>query len=237
MARREDGRGRALAALCIAVVAAATASGTGCGARRPTAREPEEIATPPPRPSPTRRPRPRPTPRPTPTSTWLPAPNAPEQPLATPPGAASPGAYPAGGRDVTREPFTRAIDARTPEPTARALEAADRARVELESGTTGRAIDLADEALRISPNSVPAWVVRARALLAEGSPGLARSDLDHAATLSPDPAWMAEIVALQGATLEAEGKNEAALAAYRRAVVTFPANRTARDGLRRLSSP
>jgi hypothetical protein len=214
---------RRIAAAGVAVLAAAALA--GCPARAPRSPREEVVAkpTPTPRPSPTRRPRPRatplPSPLPRPSPTQLPAP------------------FSGPTRDVTREPLTRGVDSRTPMPTARALETAERARVELQSGTTERAIELADEALRISPATVPAWVVRARALLAEGSPELARGDLDHAATLDPDAAWMAEIVALTGATYEAEGKKEGALAAYRRAVVIFPANQTARDGLRRLSGP
>jgi hypothetical protein len=186
-----------------------------------------ELPPPTPSPSPTRTPRkPRPKPTPTPTAVMSPVPS---------PGALVP--FSAATRDVTREPLTRTISERTPVPTARSLETAERARIELQSGTTDRAIELADEAIRLSPESVAPWVIRARALLAEGSSELARQDLDHASTLTPEAAWMAEIIAVTGATHEAEGRTDAALASYRRAVVIFPANQTARDGLRRLSAP
>jgi hypothetical protein len=217
-------RRRWVACVAIAVQMAGFAA---CRGVRPAARE-AEVATPTPTPSATpRKPRRTPAPRPTPTVSPPPAP--------TPMGGAVP--FSAATRDLTREPLTRTIDERTPAPLARSMEAAERARIELQSGTTGRAIELADEAIRLSPTSVAPWVVRARALLAEGSVELARADLEHAQTLSPDASWMAEIVAMSGATYEAEGRTDLALASYRRAVVIFPANQTARDGLRRLSGP
>jgi tetratricopeptide (TPR) repeat protein len=223
-------RGFALIALGLALALSLAA----CPRRPVRPPEVDQLAPSPsasPSPSPTRKPRPRPTPSPTPTP-------APSPTFGLEPGASlTPSLGVDGAGDATRGPLTRGIDSRTPISTARALETAERAQIELQRGTTDRAIELADEALRLSPVTVPAWVVRARALLAEGSPSLARADLEHAATLSPNPAWMAEIVALTGATHEAEGRQEAALAAYRRAVVIFPANQTARQGLRRLSGP
>jgi hypothetical protein len=224
MRRRAPDGGRgfhgALAAIAAAILVAtqwaACAPPPSRTARGPEVETPTPTRTPPPR---TKR-RPRPTLSATPGPSPIPIRTAQPPPLA----------------DVTREPLTRGIAAATPTTTARSLETAERARIELQHGTTGRAIELADEALRLAPTA-PALVVRARALLAEGSPELARADLDRAAKLSPNPAWRAEIVAVTGATREAEGNLDAALTAYRQAVVIFPANQTARDGLRRLSSP
>ena len=141
------------------------------------------------------------------------------------------------GHDVTREPLVRMVDEKTPPTTISAYQNTERARAELASGTTDRAIALLDEAVVLAPQAVPPYVVRARAYLAEGSTDLARSDLARAAKLSPDRAWTAEIIALTGATEEAEGNRDAAIESYTRAVVLFPGNQTARDALRRLAPP
>jgi len=135
---------------------------------------------------------------------------------------------------VTREPLTRLIDECTPDDAASALQLAERARGELDRGTTDRAVDLLERAIRIAPRSVPPYVLLARVDLADGQPERARGHLSRAAALSPDPVWLAEIVALNGVSYEAEGNNDAAIAAYTHALQIFPANRTAGEALGRL---
>lgn len=166
-----------------------------------------------------------PTPRPTP-----------KKPRPRASGLPKPSPSPSATRDPTREPLTRQIDDHTPPRKAKSLELAEHARTELQSGTTESAIELANQALASWPTSVPAYVIRARAYLAEGSTPLARADLERAAKLSPEPAWSAEIVALTGVVQESDGHRDAAIVAYKRAVVLFPANQTAREALRRLSA-
>ena len=249
-AARPVGGLRAGAALALALLLALAPFGQ-IGCRKPPAMV-EEVVTPTPSPTPSPTPR-KPRPRRSPTPTPLPS----GSPEATPEisvGAPSPSpgesvvpatsqalevtpSGPMPSRDTTSEPFTQGISEGTSSQTARALETSERARIELQSGTTARAIELSDDAIRLSPRTIPAYVVRARAHLAEGETDLARADLDQAAKQSPDRAWLAEIVAVTGATYEADGKKEEALAAYSRAVLIFPGNKTARAGLRRLAGP
>jgi tetratricopeptide (TPR) repeat protein len=118
-----------------------------------------------------------------------------------------------------------------------ALELGDRARSELESGTIVRALELLDAAIAMEPELPELYVVRAQAFLAEGSTERARQDLRRGGELRPDAAWLAEIIAANGAAYEIEGRLDAALVAYRRALRVYSANQTARDALRRLAEP
>lgn len=241
---------RSSAALALALLLALAVEGP-IGCRRPPPMvEPPPTPTPSPTPRPTpRKPRPRRSPTPTPLPslspgatpeilTGVPSPAPGESVVpATPQMLEVTPSGPMPSRDTTSEPFTQGIGEGTSSQTARALETAERARIELQSGTTAHAIELSDDAIRISPRTIPAYVVRARAHLAEGETDLARADLAQASKLSPDRAWLAEIVAVTGTTYEADGKKEEALAAYGRAVLIFPGNKTARAGLRRLAGP
>jgi len=141
------------------------------------------------------------------------------------------------GVDVTREPLTRLIRDYTGEDEAAALHLTEQARLELERGTTTHAFELLDAAIEREPDSIPPYVVRARAYLAEGSASRARDDLREAVDLEPPTPWLAEVVALNGAIFELEGNGDAAVAAYRRALQISAANVTAREALRRISSP
>jgi hypothetical protein len=166
--------------------------------------------------------KPAPTPRPTPTADRL------GEPLVAPSAAVG---------DVTRNPLEEMIGPRTPPRIAEALRMGDRARKELEAGTTVRAFELLDTALNMEPQVMELYVIRAHAFLAEGSASPARADLERAAALRPDRAWLAEIVAANGACFEVEGQTDEALASYRRALRLYPANETAREALQRLSNP
>lgn len=117
---------------------------------------------------------------------------------------------------------------------ATAYRLAEQAGSELDRGTTDRAIELSQRAIKLNERAFPAYLVLARANVAEGLSGEARNVLARAAEQQPDPVWLAEIVAQNGATWEAEGKPEAAIAAYRRALAIYPANQTAREALARL---
>jgi predicted negative regulator of RcsB-dependent stress response len=139
-----------------------------------------------------------------------------------------------GDRDATREPLTRLIDKNTPESVAAALRLAEQARLELDKGTTDKAVDLLEQAIKTAPRCVPPYVILARAEIAEGQIDRARTHLGRAAGLSPDPAWRAEIIALNGVINESSDKPEAAIASYNLALQVFPKNRTAREGLARL---
>lgn len=139
--------------------------------------------------------------------------------------------------DPTRKPLAGALGGFVTPREEEALRMGDRAQHELVAGTTVRAFELLDTAIEMEPALMPLYVVRAHAFLAEGSPEQARADLERAVRLEPDAAWLAEIIAVTGAAFEMEGRVDAALAAYRRALRVFPANQTAREALQRLATP
>ncbi|HEY8517757.1 MAG TPA: tetratricopeptide repeat protein [Candidatus Binatia bacterium] len=161
--------------------------------------------------------------RPTPTAT--PRPDK-KRPAPTPTRAP---------RDITRDPLTRLITESTPSRDVSALRLAERAREELDEGTTDSAFELLDTAIKNAPTLQPPYVLRARAYLAEGATQQARSDLDKAASLPAPTAWVAEAAAVRGMMFELEGNRSEAIAAYRRALRIFPGNVRAREALKRLT--
>ena len=166
-------------------------------------------------------------PEPTPAPSVTPRPKA-KRPLPTP------SRTPVPERDTTREPLARLVTKGTSSRDAAALKLGDRARTELESGTTDEAFQLLDTAIESSPKLQPLYVLRARAYLAEGNAEMARADLDRAAALPAPTAWVAEAAAMRGAVFEVQGNKTEAIAAYRRALKIFPGNLTAKDALKRL---
>lgn len=138
-------------------------------------------------------------------------------------------------RDTTRDPLTRLVTDTTSSRDAAALKLGDRARVELDSGTTDEAFQLLDGAIEAAPKLQPLYVLRAKAFLAEGNADMARADLERAAALPAPTPWIAEAAAMRGAAFELQGNKTEAIAAYRRALKIFPGNLTARDALKRLA--
>lgn len=165
-----------------------------------------------------------------------PAPTATPKPAKKPVAARkAPARTPAPMHDITRDPLTRLVTASTSARDAASLKLAERARQELDGGTTEEAFELLDTAIENSPRLAPAYVLRARAYLAQGATAQARSDLDKAASLPAPTAWVAEAAAVRGTMFELEGNRNEAIAAYRRALRIYPANQTARDALKRLT--
>ena len=116
------------------------------------------------------------------------------------------------------------------------MRLADRARQELDRGTTAHALELLDAAIERDPDVVVPYVIRAQAYLVEGASQQARGDLERAVALGPSTPWLAEVVAINGGIFELNGNMDAAVAAYRRALQISAANVTAREALARLSS-
>ncbi len=141
------------------------------------------------------------------------------------------------GVDVTRAPLTDRITPETDADEVTALRLAEKARGELDEGTTTQAFLLLEAAIDHAPDAVEPYVIRAQAHLIEGSASAARDDLQKAVDREPTPAWLAETVAIQGATFELEGDLDSATTLYRRSLSISSANVTARDALRRLSTP
>lgn len=165
-----------------------------------------------------------------------PAPTATPKAVKKPATRKAPARKPAPTHDITRDPLTRLVTASTSARDAASIKLAERARQELDSGTTEEAFELLDTAIENSPRLAPAYVLRARAYLAQGATVQARSDLDKAASLPAPTAWVAEAAAVRGTMFELEGNRSEALAAYRRALRIYPANQTARDALKRLTA-
>lgn len=138
-------------------------------------------------------------------------------------------------RDTTRDPLTRLVTETTSSRDAAALKLGDRARVELDSGTTDEAFQLLDTAIESAPKLQPLYVLRAKAFLAEGNADMARADLERAAALPAPTPWIAEAAAMRGAAFELQGNRSEAIAAYRRALKIFPGNVTAKEALKRLA--
>lgn len=176
--------------------------------------------------APERRTKRRPEPTPPPSATPRPKGKGP---------AATPTRAPFTERDTTRDPLTRLVTENTSARDAAALKLGDRARAELDSGTTDEAFQLLDSAIESAPKLQPLYVLRAKAFLAEGNAEMARADIDRAAALPAPTAWVAEAAAMRGAAFEVQGNKSEAIAAYRRALKIFPGNLTAKDALRRLS--
>jgi len=165
-----------------------------------------------------------------------PAPSATPRPARTRAPAPIPTRSAAPERDTTRDPLTRMVNDTTSSRDESSLKLADRARGELDGGTTDKAFELLDVAIEASPKLAPPYVLRARAFLAEGNPEAARADIDKAASLPAPTAWVAEIAAVRGSIFEVEGNRTEALAAYRRAQRIFPGNQTAKEALKRLTA-
>ena len=161
-----------------------------------------------------------------------PAPSATPRPKGKGPSATR---TPIPERDTTRDPLTRLVTDNTSSRDAAALKLGDRARVELDSGTTDEAFQLLDTAIESAPKLQPLYVLRAKAFLAEGNADMARADLERAAALPAPTPWIAEAAAMRGAAFEVQGNKTEAIAAYRRALKIFPGNLTAKDALKRLA--
>lgn len=161
-----------------------------------------------------------------------PAPSATPRPKGKGPSATR---TPIPERDTTRDPLSRLVTDNTSSRDAAALKLGDRARVELDSGTTDEAFQLLDTAIESAPKLQPLYVLRAKAFLAEGNADMARADLERAAALPAPTPWIAEAAAMRGAAFEVQGNRTEAIAAYRRALKIFPGNLTAKDALKRLA--
>jgi tetratricopeptide (TPR) repeat protein len=140
------------------------------------------------------------------------------------------------GEDATRRPLTEGITANTDPRTVAAMRLAEQGRLELEGGTTVRALELLDAALARDPGFGQAYVLRAQVHVAEGSIESAREDLRRAVSIELPPAWLAQAVAVQGGIYESSGDLDAALTLYRRALSISSSNETARVALRRVTA-
>ena len=129
------------------------------------------------------------------------------------------------------------IDAAPTPARAASLRITERQRLELERGHTDDAIRELAHAISIDPSNSYAYFYLGRAYIARREYAQAQTFFKRAEIgLASNSAWLGEIYAFEGLSLEQEGKSAEAAAAYQKALAANPGNLTARVGVTRLSA-
>src|SRR5208282_74440 len=119
---------------------------------------------------------------------------------------------------------------------AASLRITEQQRVELERGHTDDAIRELAHAISIDPSNSYAYFYLGRAYVTRKDYAQAQTFFKRAEIgLASDSAWLGEIYAFEGLSLEESGKSAEAAAAYQKALAAAPGNLTARVGVTRLS--
>jgi TolA-binding protein len=130
------------------------------------------------------------------------------------------------------------IDAAPTPARAASLRITEQQRVELEQGHTDGAIRELAHAISIDPSNSYAYFYLGRAYVTRKDYTQAQTFFKRAEIgLASDSAWLGEIYAFEGLSLEESGKSAEAAAAYQKALAAAPGNLTARVGVTRLSVP
>ncbi|MGB8412044.1 MAG: tetratricopeptide repeat protein [Candidatus Binatus sp.] len=128
------------------------------------------------------------------------------------------------------------IDAAPTPARAASLRITEQQRVELEQGHTDGAIRELAHAISIDPSNSYAYFYLGRAYVTRKDYAQAQTFFKRAEIgLASDSAWLGEIYAFEGLSLEESGKSAEAAAAYQKALAAAPGNLTARVGVTRLS--
>ncbi len=180
-----------------------------------------------------------------PTTAESQAPIANPSPAAQPPAAAPTDIAPAidvGSIATTPEisdsSLAPLIDAAPTPARAASLRITEQQRVELEQGHTDGAIRELAHAISIDPSNSYAYFYLGRAYVTRKDYTQAQTFFKRAEIgLASDSAWLGEIYAFEGLSLEESGKSAEAAAAYQKALAAAPGNLTARVGVTRLSVP
>jgi Flp pilus assembly protein TadD len=136
--------------------------------------------------------------------------------------------------DSSLEPLIAA--APTPARAA-SLRITEQQRVELERGHTDDAVRELEHAVSIDPSNSYAYFYLGRAYIARKSYAQALTFFKRAEIgLASNSAWLGEIYAFEGLSLEESGKSAEAEAAYQKALAATPGNLSARVGATRLSA-
>jgi tetratricopeptide repeat protein len=136
--------------------------------------------------------------------------------------------------DSSLEPLINA--APTPARAA-SLRITETQRLELERGHADDAIRELEHAVSIDPSNSYAYFYLGRAYIARKSYAQALTFFKRAEIgLASNSAWLGEIYAFEGLSLEESGKSAEAEAAYQKALAATPGNLTARVGATRLNA-
>lgn len=129
------------------------------------------------------------------------------------------------------------IDAAPTPARAASLRITEKQRVELEQGHVDDAVRELEHAVSIDPSNSYAYVYLGRAYVARKGYTQALTFFKRAEIgLASNSAWLGEIYAFEGLTLEEAGKSAEAEAAYQKALAATPGNLTARVGATRLAA-
>jgi tetratricopeptide (TPR) repeat protein len=120
---------------------------------------------------------------------------------------------------------------------AASLRITEQQRVELEHGHTDGAIRELAHAISIDPSNSYAYFYLGRAYVARSQYAQAQTFFKRAEIgLASNSAWLGEIYAFEGLSLEQSGKSAEAAAVYQKALAASPGNLTARVGVTRVSA-
>jgi tetratricopeptide (TPR) repeat protein len=120
---------------------------------------------------------------------------------------------------------------------AASLRITERQRLELEKGHVNDAVRELEHAVSIDPSNSYAYFYLGRAYIARKGYAQALTFFKRAEIgLASNSAWLGEIYAFEGLSLEESGKSAEAEAAYQKALAATPGNLTARVGATRLSA-
>jgi len=120
---------------------------------------------------------------------------------------------------------------------AASLRITERQRVELEKGHVDDAVRELAHAVSIDPSNSYAYFYLGRAYVARKGYAQALTFFKRAEIgLASNSAWLGEIYAFEGLSLEQSGKSAEAEAAYQKALAATPGNLTARVGATRLAA-
>jgi Flp pilus assembly protein TadD len=178
-----------------------------------------------------------------PTTAESQAPIANPSPAAQPPAAAPTDIAPAidvgsiaTTPQISDSSLAPLIDAAPTPARAASLRITEQQRVELEQGHTDDAIRELAHAISIDPSNSYAYFYLGRAYVTRKDYAQAQTFFKRAEIgLASDSAWLGEIYAFEGLSLEESGKSAEAAAAYQKALAAAPGNLTARVGVTRLS--
>jgi len=137
---------------------------------------------------------------------------------------------------ISDSSLTPLIDTAPTPARAASLRITERQRVELDRGHTDDAIRELAHAISIDPSNSYAYFYLGRAYVARKDYAQAQTFFKRSEIgLASNSAWLGEIYAFEGLSLEQSGKSAEAAAAYQKALAASPGNLTARVGVTRVS--
>ena len=162
-------------------------------------------------------------------------PAVPPQPAETPPAMDVGSVMPTP--QISDSSLAPLINAAPTPARAASLRITEKQRVELEKGHVDDAVRELAHAISIDPSNSYAYFYLGRAYVARKGYPQALTFFKRAEIgLASNSAWLGEIYAFEGLSLEQSGKSVEAEAAYQKALAATPGNLTARVGATRLAA-